>query len=184
MTLRAALVAAAAAAAFVVVSGCGAAPTPPALSSGRNPADVAYLQSMLPHHTQAIAISSQAPSRASSPEVKDLAARIDLSHAADVDEMIALLQSWGERRPQPGAAGPLPVPMVGPDQLDRLAATTGSAFDRMFLELMARQHLGPVDLARDEIVEGRDPRVVRLAEKIVIDQQAEAAEMQALLARV
>lgn len=114
MTLRRFLVAGAITAALVPLAGCGAASLPPPPpGSGRSASDVAFLQSMLPHHIQAIAIASQARSRARSPEVQALAIRIDLSHAGDVAEMTTLLREWGEARPQPGADGPLPIPKVG-----------------------------------------------------------------------
>lgn len=60
------------------------------------------------------------------------------------------------------------------------AAMTGDP-DRDFLAMMIPHHAGAVEMARLELIHGRDPLVRRLAEEILASQQSEIAAMQARL---
>lgn len=54
--------------------------------------------------------------------------------------------------------------------------------DRDFLAMMIPHHQGAVDMARLELLHGRDPLVRRLAEEIIASQTAEIEAMRARLA--
>lgn len=60
------------------------------------------------------------------------------------------------------------------------AAMTGEP-DRDFLAMMIPHHAGAVEMARLELIHGRDPLVRRLAEEILASQQTEIAAMRARL---
>jgi uncharacterized protein (DUF305 family) len=171
-----------------------ATPTAP-VSPEHNAADVVFAQGMIPHHIQAIAMSSQASSRAASQEVKDLAARIDQEQGPEIERMNQMLDAWGAPRPQPGSTampgmpgmpmGDMPMPgMMGEAQMQQLAAQSGPAFDRVFLQMMIEHHTGAVQMAQTEQAQGLNPQAKELAGAIVADQQREITEMQALLGRV
>jgi uncharacterized protein (DUF305 family) len=201
----------AAATAAVLAAGCsdssnapaaGAPTAPPtsaapagAVSPEHNAADVVFAQGMLPHHIQAIAMSSQASSRAASQEVKDLASRIDQEQGPEIEQMNQMLDAWGAPRPQPGSTampgmpgmpmGGMPMPgMMGEAGMQQLAAQSGPAFDRMFLQMMIEHHTGAVQMAQTEQAQGLNPQAKELAGAIISDQQREITEMQALLSRV
>lgn len=53
--------------------------------------------------------------------------------------------------------------------------------DRDFLAMMIPHHAGAVEMARLQLIHGRDPLVRRLAEEILASQQSEIAAMQARL---
>jgi len=53
--------------------------------------------------------------------------------------------------------------------------------DHDFLAMMIPHHAGAVEMARLELIHGRDPLVRRLAEEILASQQSEIAAMQARL---
>ena len=61
------------------------------------------------------------------------------------------------------------------------AAQTGSP-DRDFLAMMIPHHEGAVEMARLELVHGRDPATRRLAEDIIASQVTEIAAMKQRLA--
>lgn len=194
----------AAAAALVVLAGCSGADPAPAPGTGTSAApgaaatahaaaDVAFVQGMIPHHEQAVAMADLAATRAASPEVQDLAGRIRAAQGPEIDRMNALLTGWGVPRPAPGSAmsgmggmsgtGGMSG-MMSPEQMRGLETATGAAFDRAFLEMMVAHHTGAVEMARTELDQGQSPEAKSLAREIIDTQQAEIAQMQVLLGRV
>jgi uncharacterized protein (DUF305 family) len=191
---------AAAAAAGGLLAGCGNAATgpasaPPAASSTasaaqqqHNQADIAFLQGMIPHHAQAIAMAQLAPTRAASPKMKDLTGRIQDEQGPEIAQMSGLLRSWGIPVPattqgmtgmQPQHAG-MPG-MMSDSQMQQLTAATGAGFDRMFLQMMIAHHQGAVTMSQTELAQGSNPTARHLAQQIITAQQAEISQMQTLL---
>lgn len=186
---------AAAALAGALLAGCGnnttpspaTTPPPPATSGApaagqqHNQADVVFLQNMIPHHTHAIRMSEVARNQATSPQVKDLAARIEAAQGPEIQQMHELLTAWGEPAPAtPGGRGPMggkgPGPMPG--------MMTGVAFDQMFLQMMIIHHQGAIDMSQTELAQGSNPAARELAQRIITTQQAEINEMQTLLQQI
>ncbi len=65
---------------------------------------------------------------------------------------------------------------------DMESATMTGDPDHDFLAMMIPHHAAAVDMARLELIHGRDPLVRRLAEEIIASQQGEIAAMRARLA--
>lgn len=193
------LIAVAALTAGVVLAGCGTNATPPpssappgssAVAQVHNQADIAFAQGMIPHHAQAITMSEMATQRAASPQVKDLAARIQAAQQPEIDQMSAMLRAWNA--PVPSADGSMAgmehsqhgatMPgMMSADQMAQLEQASGDAFDRMFLQMMIAHHQGAVTMAEAELRDGQNPDAHQLAQRIIDAQQREITEMQALL---
>ncbi|MEO7194381.1 MAG: DUF305 domain-containing protein [Pseudonocardiaceae bacterium] len=196
------LVAAATAALTVgaALGGCGTTATPPSggaassqsVAQAHNQADIRFAQDMIPHHAQAIAMSRMAAQRAASPQVKDLAARIQTAQQPEIDQMSGWLRAWhapvpstnnpmgGMGQMDHGARGAMPGMMSG-GQMHQFAQTTGTAFDRMFLQMMITHHQGAVTMAKTELSDGQNPDARQLAQRIIDTQQREIAGMQDLL---
>jgi uncharacterized protein (DUF305 family) len=191
---------AAAVAAGGLLAGCGNARTgpasaPPASSTAgtgqqqqHNQADIAFLQGMIPHHDQAIAMAQLAPTHGASPKVSDLASRIQSEQGPEIAQMSALLRSWGAPVPatnqgmtdmQPEHAG-MPG-MMSSAQMQQLTAATGAGFDRIFLHMMIIHHQGAVTMSQTELTQGHNPTARHLAQQIITAQQAEINQMQTLL---
>jgi uncharacterized protein (DUF305 family) len=193
----------------VVLAGCGSgsnagtAPAPAATSSAaapqaHNQADITFLQGMIPHHIQAVEMSKLAAQRASSPQVKDLAARIEAAQQPEIDQMNAMLQAWnasmsatngpsmsGMNHGDMGGMGQMDhgsMPgMMSDQQMQQLNTVSGPAFDRMFLQMMIQHHQGAITMAKTELAEGQNPDAKALAQRIIDAQQREITEMQTLL---
>lgn len=56
------------------------------------------------------------------------------------------------------------------------APMTGNA-DRDFIAMMIPHHQGAIDMAKSELVYGHDPRLIRLAQEIIVTQESEIAVM-------
>lgn len=190
---------AAAAAGVGLLAGCAGtstsrAPSPPAGSTARghqpyNQADVAFVQEMIPDQAQAVAMAGLASSRAISPQVKALAARIQAAQSQDIQQMSSLLAGWGAAAPDiaetttgvPG--GPAPMSgMLSTAQMQQLTSARGTAFDRMFLLLMISHRQGAVSMSVTELDQATNPATRQLAQQIITEGQAEVSGMQALLA--
>jgi uncharacterized protein (DUF305 family) len=192
-SMASALVAAAAAGALL--AGCGgntatsANTTTPAPSAARNApagqqqhnqADVVFLQNMIPHHQQAIMMSQMALAHATTPQVKDLATRIQAAQQPEIDQMRRLLAAWGVPA-TPDGMGPMGDMMGGGQGPGMMSGTT---FDRMFLQSMIVHHQGAIDMSQTELAQGSNPEARQLAQKIINTQQAEIKEMQTLLQQI
>lgn len=153
-----------------------------------NDADVMFAQMMIPHHEQAVEMAELAETRASDPEVKELAAKIKGAQDPEIKTMTGWLTTWGKPVPSPGAAGHdtahgMPGIMSGED-MTRLREARGAEFDRLFAELMIAHHNGAIEMARTEQTQGSDPKAIELAKTIETAQQAEVAQMRKLLDRL
>ncbi|HEX2316737.1 MAG TPA: DUF305 domain-containing protein [Thermomonospora sp.] len=168
----------------------GSAPSATATADrqpAHNDADVAFAQGMIPHHRQAVEMADLAATRASSREVKDLAAAIKRAQDPEIRTMTGWLTLWGEPVPSPGADhgghgghGGMPG-MMSPEQMQRLRDAEGKAFDTAFLELMIEHHRGAVTMAETERAKGAFPAARQLAATIITTQNAEITRMTALL---
>ncbi|MDN4175598.1 DUF305 domain-containing protein [Nocardioides sp. SOB77] len=151
-----------------------------------NDADVAFAQSMIPHHEQAVEMATMAQERASSTEVKQLADKIAAAQGPEIDTMTGWLEDWGQEVSSDSmggmdhSGGDMPGMMSDTD-MESLGAATGAEFDQMFLQMMIEHHTGAIEMAQTEQQDGENPDAIGLAEKIEADQTAEIAQMEDLL---
>ncbi|NYI99354.1 uncharacterized protein (DUF305 family) [Nocardioides thalensis] len=153
--------------------------------------DVAFMQMMIPHHAQALAMSKLAPSRASSPEVKAMARRILAAQRPEIITMAAWLTDRGVAVPKAtddpadydhGEHGHDTMHgMLTAAQMRELRAASGREFDRLFLTGMIQHHEGAIAMADAVATGGTDVQVTEIANDIVIGQGAEIGRMRELL---
>lgn len=169
------------------------------------PGDVAFMQHMLVHHAQALEMVALLRAQGSDPTVRLMGERIALGQEAEM----ALMRDWLTQRGQPlempgmSHAGmdhsarmthggmampasdrPLMPGMLSPRQMQTLAAATGPAFDRLFLEGMIRHHQGALDMVEallDQPGSAEDPMLSDFATSVVADQSTEILRMQSIL---
>ena len=159
-----------------------------ALSDTRfSPADVSFMQGMIVHHQQAVDMAKLVRQRTNNEAVLKTADRIEAGQKDEMDFM----RTWLEDRNLDvamqgmGHAHHTMKGMASPEQMRELAAANGTAFDRLFLELMVAHHLGAVDMV-DELhgVSGSayDPVMYEFTNDVVSDQRSEIDRMNATLA--
>jgi len=154
-----------------------------------SPADALFMQDMIPHHNQAVQMSALVAERTNRPELVDLAGRIDVSQADEIEFMQQWLSERGEDVPDPTAHEAMHTThkmagMASPEQMAELATLKSTAFDRLFLELMIPHHEGAVKMV-EELMEqpgsAFDPLLFQFTTDITNDQTAEIERMNALL---
>lgn len=148
--------------------------------------DVMFAQGMIPHHEQAIEMADIAldPTVGAGPEVVDLATRIKAGQDPEIQQMTGWLETWGQPMQMDTSDGHDMAGMDGMmtvEEMDELGTMTGADFDRMWMEMMIRHHEGAIEMAETVKADGSDPEVLALADAVIAAQQAEIAEMQALL---
>ena len=150
-----------------------------------NQSDIGFLQGMIPHHEQAVTMSAYASTRAASPQVKDLAKRIEGAQAPEIKQMTGLLNDWGVKEEAAGHSGMSGMGghpgMLTDDDLGRLKAAKGQEFDRLFLQGMIGHHRGAITSSEEQQAKGESPEAKSLAGEIINAQRTEIAEMEKLL---
>jgi uncharacterized protein (DUF305 family) len=152
-----------------------------------NDADVAFAQGMIGHHEQAIEMAEIAldPNAGASPEVLDLAGRIQSAQGPEIDLLTGWLTSWGQPVQMDASAGHDMASMEGmmtAEEMDQLATLSGPEFDTMWMEMMIRHHQGAIAQSETVKAAGSNPEALALADQIIAAQSGEITEMEALLA--
>ncbi|WP_424536439.1 DUF305 domain-containing protein [Sphaerisporangium viridialbum] len=154
-------------------------------ATAHNATDVSFAQGMIPHHRQAVQMADLAATRASSPQVKDLAAEIGKQQEPEIATMSGWLTSWGEQVPQdmPGMdhSGQDMPGMMGAGEMDQLSKASGKAFDTAFLQMMVTHHQGAITMAKAERSTGSYPPAKDMAKAIIASQSKEIDQMNSLL---
>ena len=163
-----------------------AMPTLPATGgAGYTAADVRFMQHMIGHHAQAIAMSALAHTRNASENVRRLAQKIDISQRDEIEMMKAWLKERGQVIPTDAQSLAMMMPgMLTPQQMSQLAAASGRAFDRLFLTFMIGHHEGALQMVEDLFKSpgaGQEPDIFRFATDVDADQRDEIFVMTRML---
>jgi len=154
-----------------------------------SPADVRFMQDMIPHHHQALEMAALVAERTNNRELIDVAGRIEASQGDEIAFMQDWLRERGETVPDPTAHHAMHMHhemagMATPEQMAELAASEGVAFDRLFLTLMITHHEGAIVMVEELLEEpgsAYDPVLFEFTADVTNDQAAEIQRMNALL---
>jgi uncharacterized protein (DUF305 family) len=162
-------------------------------------ADVAFAQSMIPHHEQAVEMAdlALADSAGASPSVVALAEQIKKAQDPEIEQMTGWLQQWGAPVTMPGTDGSDMADMdhgdhdmggitmsgmVSAEDMQALREASGQDFDILWMRAMIAHHEGAVVMA-EQVKESTDkPEVEKLADEVIRTQTKEIQTMQAYLA--
>ena len=155
------------------------------------PADVRFMQGMIGHHAQALEMTALVASRSASEDLRKLAMRIEVSQADEIAMMQQWLKQRGQRLPDPHAhhaPGATLMPgMLTAEEMARLSEAKGTAFDRLFLELMIKHHDGALVMVKELFSApgaGQEPDMFSFASDVEADQRMEIERMGAMLVRM
>lgn len=151
-------------------------------------ADVKFMQGMIHHHAQALDMTDLLKTRTSSDDMRKLGQRIELSQADEIKMMQKWLEAHGQEAPSEHAhhmaGAPMMPGMLTPEQMDKLAAAKGTAFDRLFLEFMIQHHQGALTMVKELFAmpgAAQDSDVFAFASDVDADQRMEIARMSNML---
>jgi len=164
-----------------------------------NDADVAFAGDMIQHHAQALAMVDLTVKRTLDPEVQRLADDIRTAQGPEIETLSDWLQEWGEEVPETvrdhansemdmgeddmaDMGGDMPG-MMSPDDMQSLEDATDDEFQDMWLAMMTEHHEGAIEMARDQVENGRYKPAVDLAGQIEAAQTREVATMNELQGR-
>ena len=157
-----------------------------------SPDDVRFVHDMIPHHHQAVEMAVLVADRTNRKELIDVAGRINASQGDEIEFMQQWLRDRGQHVPDPAAHGAMHTShkmagMATPEQMAQLAASDGTAFDRLFLELMIPHHEGAVKMVKellDQPGSAYDPVLFEFTSEVTNGQNAEIERMNALLVKL
>jgi uncharacterized protein (DUF305 family) len=149
-----------------------------------NEADVEFLQGMIPHHGQAVAMAEMVEVATTRPELRELAQGIIATQTEEITVMTDLLEQSGEDPPSADMAGSdhggmqMMAGMMSDADMAAMQTMTGVDFDLMFAESMIVHHQGAIDAAEVVLLEGRHPAVRELAQAVIEAQTAEIDQLE------
>jgi uncharacterized protein (DUF305 family) len=142
--------------------------------------DIMFAQMMIPHHQQAVDMGTLAETRAQSPEVKALAAKIKAEQSPEITQMKGWLKEADvsmDMGHDMGMGG-----MLSDAQMTALENAKGSAFDKLYLEGMIAHHKGAIHMAQ-MVVDSANAEAKALGKAIIYSQTKQIAYMESLLAK-
>lgn len=151
-------------------------------SSGFSGSDIMFAQMMIPHHQQAVDMGTLAETRALSPEVKALAAKIKAEQAPEILQMQGWLSDSNSSMGMSHDMGHDMGGMLSEADMKALENATGAAFDKLYLEGMIAHHEGAIQMAQ-MVIDSSNDETRALGEAIVSSQTEQIAYMKTLLAK-
>ena len=172
-------------------SGRGDSSSPPGASSGaiavdqHNDADVIFVQTMIPHHEQAVDMTVMLLGKSGvNPEVEALAKQIKAAQQPEIEMMNAWLEAWGRIQMSEGPHHSGEGGIMTEEKMQELDEANGPDGQRLYLEGMIRHHRGAITTAQTEINSGDHPDAITLAKDIADSQQGEVDAMRELLNKI
>ena len=141
--------------------------------------ELMFAQMMIPHHEQAVQLSEWAKTRAEDPKVKALAEQILKAQAPEINQMTGWLESAKQALTDHSMHMTMSG-MLSDQELSKIKALSGAAFDQAFLTAMIGHHEGAIEMATDYL-DSTNAEVKELLESIISSQQTEIEQMKALL---
>ena len=165
-------------------------------SAGFSERDLMFAQMMIPHHQQAVDMSTLAETQTTNAELLALAKQIKDAQAKEIEQMQGWLEASGDTGGDMNMQGDMGHDggmmdngmmdgmmggMLTDEEFDRLAGLSGAEFDQFFLESMIVHHEGALQMVR-MIKNSSNAEAKALGASIVESQTAEIEQMKQMLA--
>lgn len=156
-------------------------PSDASVDAAQNEADKMFASMMVVHHEQAIEMSDILLSkRGLAPEIQQLAQDIKDAQSPEIETLRTWQEQWNVPSEQPHSMGE-DDGMVSEENLEKLRQAEADEGATLYLEQMIAHHEGAVEMAEQELSEGRFAQAKDMAQRIVDSQTAEIEQMNDLL---
>jgi len=155
--------------------------------------DVKFMQGMIHHHSQALLMVKMIATHTKTPDLGAMGQKIQLSQSGEIQAMKEWLTSRKQEVPMLMDDGtvmehgdmPSMPGMLTPDQMKKLDAARGAAFDELFLTGMIQHHKGALKMVADlrEAGGGKELNIGDFLNEVDNDQRMEIVRMYGLLGR-
>ncbi|MEY2581990.1 MAG: hypothetical protein QOE09_1839 [Ilumatobacteraceae bacterium] len=157
-----------------------------------NATDIGFLQDMRTHHEQGVNLSFYYLSLpGTNGNLRVIAREIVFDQSIDIGRMIELLRQFGAKETNESDVAmtwmhePTPIDrmpgLASSADIDRLLASSGTAADKLFVDLMIAHHQGGLHMAQYALDHANVIEVRRLAYSMITAQTDEINEMRALI---
>jgi len=146
-----------------------------------NTIDVTFVQMMIVHHAQAVAMAELAPQRAGDRKVRALAERIAAAQQPEIDWLRGWLRGRGLPEAAPGHDHGTMAGMQSAADMAALTAARGAEFDRRFVTMMIAHHRGAIRMAGDALGGGTDAVLHETANEMAVEQGSEIRRLEQLI---
>jgi uncharacterized protein (DUF305 family) len=162
------------------------------------PFDLHYIDMTIMHHEQGVEMARLAQEKGQNARVKAFAKKTADDQQRDIGELRGHRQHWYSDRPQMDHAQMMAhmEQMSGgkdkakhqdmmkhmQEDMEKLRAAEGSAFDRLFLDQMTHHHQMAVDMSKEAVAKAEHKEIKDFARKAIAKQQGEIAEMKRIKA--
>ncbi|KAB8196571.1 DUF305 domain-containing protein [Nonomuraea phyllanthi] len=161
---------------LLAACGRGASPEVPV-----NAEDVMFVQMMVPHHRQGIEIAKVGADRATTPELRTLAAAIATTQQDEVEMMLRWLHSWEQPLTPPTGAHDHHGGMPETDVKRIQALRRSENFEYDLLNLLITHQGDAVRMAADEVAGGANPAAQQWAGQVQESRRSQVEIMTRLL---
>ncbi len=151
------------------------------------PYDLHYIDMTIMHHEQGIEMARLAQQKGTDARVKAFAKKTGDDQQRDMMVLRGHRQHWYSDRPPMDHAqmtahmqsmpGHQNMKMDPEEDMRKLQAAEGRAFDRLFLDTMTHHHKMAVDMSKEATTKAEHAEIKDFARKTVAKQQGEIAEM-------
>ncbi|MGI5267906.1 DUF305 domain-containing protein [Nonomuraea sp. CA-218870] len=166
---------------LLLVAACGS--TAPA-EDPVNADDVMFVQMMVQHHRQGIEIAEVGAEKATTEELRTLAAAVASTQRTEVEMMLRWLHAWGQPLTPPDGAHDHQGGLPETDRKKIAALRSAKPFEPALLTLFMAHQDGAVQMAATEIRDGVNPEATRWAAQVQESRKAQIDQMRQLLARI
>jgi uncharacterized protein (DUF305 family) len=139
----------------------------------------AFLSLMIHHHESGKKMASLGEKKATSPELKELAAKIGKQQTKEIAQMTTWLKEWHSKSPDHSIV-PEESKKMEASVSASLESKSGAEFDKFFASKMAEHHASAIEMAKLEEHHSEHAEVKAMAKEMVAMQEKEKEKLQTL----
>jgi LPXTG-motif cell wall-anchored protein len=132
--------------------------------------EIAYINSIIPHHQGAIMMAQAVQNDAPHQEVRASAAKIIGDQQKEIDELINYLRDWYGQDVQPD-----PRMQMSPDMMNMLMQVDPTMREKLFLTMMREHHQSAIDIGAMVLQKATHQELKDQAQQMVTSQKQEQA---------